>query len=42
VEIVLSSVGAGVFANFPNKTAEITGKFEEVDKAKGRGVFCQY
>ena len=29
------SVGAGVFANFPNKIAEITGKFKEIDKAKG-------
>jgi hypothetical protein len=38
----VASAIAGVFANFPNKIAKITGKFEHVDKAKSRGVFCQH
>jgi hypothetical protein len=38
----VASAIAGVFANFPNKIAKITGKFEYVDKANNRGVFCQY
>ena len=31
---------AGVFASFPNIIAEITGKLEDVEKAKDQGVFC--
>ena len=38
----VASAIAGVFANFANKIAKITGKFEHVDKAKSRGVFCQH
>jgi hypothetical protein len=33
---------AGVFANFTNKIGKITGKLEDVDKAKSRGVSCQH
>ena len=32
---------AGVFANFPDKIAKMVGKFEDVDRAKSQGVFCQ-
>ena len=32
---------AGVFANFPDKIAKIVEKFEDVDRAKSRGDFCQ-
>ena len=39
---LIVSARAGVFANFPNTIAEITGKLEDVEKAKGQGVFCQY
>jgi hypothetical protein len=38
----VASAIAGVFANFPNKIAKITGIFENVDKAKLQGVLCQY
>ena len=40
--ISVASAIAGVFANFPNKIAKITEKFEHVDEAKSRGVFCQH
>jgi hypothetical protein len=33
---------ASATANFPNKIAKITGKFENVDKAKNQGVLCQH
>jgi hypothetical protein len=39
---LIVSARAGVFANFPNTIAEITGKLEDVEKAKDQGVFCQY
>ena len=38
----VASVMTGVFANFPNKIAKITGKFENVNQAKNRGVLCQH
>ena len=37
----VATVRTGVFANLSNKIAKITGKFENVDEAKNRGVFCQ-
>jgi chorismate mutase len=36
------SVASAIAANFPNKIAKITGKFENVDKAKVQGVLCQH
>ena len=42
--IVCSSVATvrtGVFANLSNKMSKFTGKFEDVDEAKIRGVFRQ-
>src|ERR1700729_1380296 len=33
-----ATVRTGVFANLSNKMAKITGKFENVDEAKNRGV----
>jgi hypothetical protein len=33
---------AGVFAIFANKMDKITGKLEDVDKAKSQGVSCQH
>jgi hypothetical protein len=38
----VATVQTGVFANLSNKIAIIIGKFENVDEAKNRGVFCQH
>jgi hypothetical protein len=40
--ISVASAIAGVFANFSDKIAIIMGIFEDVDKAKSWGVFCQH
>jgi hypothetical protein len=33
---------AADFANLPNKIGKVMEKIENVDKARGRGVFCQH
>ena len=38
----VASAIVGVFANFPNKIAKNTGKFENVDETKNQRVFCQH
>jgi hypothetical protein len=40
--ISVATVQTGVFANLSNKIAKITGKFENVDEVKSRGIFCQH
>jgi hypothetical protein len=45
IQLCLTSVATAIAADFailPNKIAKIMGKFENVDKAKSRGVFCQH
>ena len=42
IALSVAAVQTGVLANFPNKLAKITGKFENVDESKNQGVFCQH